>query len=118
MSHASEHSSPAFVDRRTSFDGHPPAEGERRQFANSHGHLSPAARELAEAIDRYKLWHRRRFIDCEEMLGIILQLGYRQTAVGALSQPARPVQPVNLLAVEAGVEAPGGQLPSPSVPQP
>ncbi|MCO6459125.1 MAG: hypothetical protein J5I93_27770 [Pirellulaceae bacterium] len=118
MSHASEQSSPAFVDRRTSFDGHPPAEGERRQFANSHGHLSPAARELAEAIDRYKLWHRRRFIDCEEMLGIILQLGYRQTLADAPLQRTSPASTANLLAVDSGVPTVGIQVPSLGVPQP
>lgn len=52
---------------------------ERRQFANSHEELSPPARELARAIDQYKLQHRRRFITYEEMLNVVLQLGYRQT---------------------------------------
>lgn len=65
-----------FFDRR-----HPESEvaspgRERRQFANSHEDLSPAARELATAIDRYKLVHRRRFITYEEMLGVISELGY------------------------------------------
>lgn len=82
MSQFTEHSAPPFVDRRNLNSGGPPPEGERRQFANNHGHLSPAARELAEAIDRYKLWHRRRFIDCEEILAIVLQLGYRQADAG------------------------------------
>ena len=49
---------------------------ERRQFANSHDHLSPDANELATAIDRYKLQHRRRFINFEEMLSIMKSLGY------------------------------------------
>lgn len=64
-----------FVDRR----GGTPAEGapvERRQFANSHDELSPDARELARAIDQYKLSHRRRFITFEEMLAVIKGLGY------------------------------------------
>jgi len=32
--------------------------------------------ELAEAIDRYKLTHRRRFITYEELHGVITELGY------------------------------------------
>jgi hypothetical protein len=68
--------STSFVDRR-----HPEVvEGmpicERRQFANSHEELSPEAAELARAIDQYKLFHRRRFITFEEMLGVIKSLGY------------------------------------------
>ena len=53
---------------------------ERRQFANSHDDLSPNARELADAIDSYKLMHRRRFITYEEMLTVIGALGYRKDA--------------------------------------
>jgi hypothetical protein len=49
---------------------------ERRQFTNSYDELTPEARELARAIDGYKLSHRRRFITFEEMLGVIKSLGY------------------------------------------
>ncbi|MGA2798500.1 MAG: hypothetical protein ABSE63_13040 [Thermoguttaceae bacterium] len=49
---------------------------DRRQFSNSHEELSPDAAELARAIDQYKLFHRRRFITFEEMLGVIKSLGY------------------------------------------
>ena len=55
------------------------AQRERRQFANSYDHLSPAASELGTAIDQYKLQHRRRFINFEEMLSIMKSLGYRRT---------------------------------------
>jgi hypothetical protein len=70
-----------FVDRRGSNGGAAGATlelpgRERRQFANSHDELSPAARELASAIDSYKLMHRRRFITYEEMLTVITSLGY------------------------------------------
>jgi hypothetical protein len=68
----------AFVDRR-SYDpsiGRPTRE--RRQFSNSHEELSPEARALAQAIDEYKLVHRRRFITYEEMLGIVKSLGYHK----------------------------------------
>jgi len=51
---------------------------ERRQFTNSHDELSPAARELAMAIDAYKLRHRRRFITYDEIMGVIESLGYRR----------------------------------------
>ncbi|HEX3725862.1 MAG TPA: hypothetical protein VHV08_06450 [Pirellulales bacterium] len=67
-----------FLDRR-SYDpaiGHP--SHERRQFANSHEDLSPEARDLAVAIDEYKLVHRRRFITYEEMLGVVKSLGYHK----------------------------------------
>lgn len=65
-----------FVERRaprTDFRGI-----ERRQFSNSHAELSPAARELAMAIDAFKLGHHRRFISFEEMLQVVEALGYRK----------------------------------------
>ncbi|MCA9234176.1 MAG: hypothetical protein KDA44_01810 [Planctomycetales bacterium] len=65
-----------FVDRRDSSRAENPAGIERRQFANAYDDLSPAAAELAEAIDGYKLQHRRRFINFEEMLHVIKSLGY------------------------------------------
>lgn len=68
--------SDTFVDRRRRhFDLAAPA-GERRQFANCHEELTPDARELAMAIDEYKLRHRRRFITFEEMLHVIKSIGY------------------------------------------
>jgi hypothetical protein len=76
MSQLLESPLPSFVDRR---QAEPDVEGrgrERRQFTNSHEELSPAARELARAIDGYKLRHRRRFITYEEMLSVIQSLGY------------------------------------------
>ena len=70
---ASEHT---FHDRRdASFPSTPPGV-ERRQFTNSHEELSPRARELAVAIDEYKVRHRRRFITFEEVLQVIEDLGY------------------------------------------
>jgi hypothetical protein len=67
---------PAFVDRRSPDNAEREVIRERRQFANSHDELSPDAAELARAIDQYKLTHRRRFIDFEEMLAIFKSLGY------------------------------------------
>jgi len=77
MSYALESPLGSFVERRTSRPQGPPGV-ERRQFANSHEALSPEARELAQAIDAYKLQHRRRFITYEEMLAVIKSLGYHK----------------------------------------
>ena len=68
--------SPAFIDRRQYGGPEANVNRERRQFANSYDELSPDAAELARAIDQYKLTHRRRFIDFEEMLSIFKSLGY------------------------------------------
>ncbi len=65
-----------FVDRRNYGTGHDVPVRERRQFSNSHEGLSPNARELAMAIDEYKLRHRRRVITFEDMLSLIESLGY------------------------------------------
>lgn len=70
-----ESPSSAFIDRRDPTKTNAVGR-ERRQFANSHDHLSPEASELAQAIDQYKLQHRRRFINFEEMLSIMKSLGY------------------------------------------
>lgn len=65
-----------FVDRRSSAPiGNAPVR-ERRQFTNSHNELSADASELARAIDEYKARHRRRFINYEEVLGVVKSLGY------------------------------------------
>lgn len=68
----------AFVDRRqvasAARDGGP----ERRQFSNTHSSLRPEVTELAEAIDQYKLRHRRRFITFEELYDVMAGLGYHK----------------------------------------
>ena len=66
-----------FPDRRASRSDAQPAI-ERRQFANSHSELSEEARQLGQAIDQYKLIHRRRYITYEEMLNVIKSLGYHR----------------------------------------
>ncbi len=68
----------AFVDRRSYQPGVDQPARERRQFTNSHEELTPDARELALALDQYKLSHRRRFITYEEILGIVKSLGYHR----------------------------------------
>jgi hypothetical protein len=65
-----------FVERRIQRGEDDFGGRERRQFTNSHDELSPEARDLAQAIDNYKLQHRRRFITFEEMLFVMKQLGY------------------------------------------
>jgi hypothetical protein len=76
----------AFVDRRQSSGtgDTPGGKGprERRQFGSSHKGLSEAGKELALAIDRYKLQRHRRYITCDELLMVISQLGYRKTPPG------------------------------------
>jgi len=68
----------AFIDRRDPYTVSDAPGRERRQFVNSHDELSPDAAELARTIDSYKLTHRRRFINFEEMLAIVKSLGYRR----------------------------------------
>lgn len=63
-----------FVDRRR--ENATAGSGERRQFGSSHEGLTPDGRELALAIDQYKLQHHRRYITCDEMLLVIRGLGY------------------------------------------
>ena len=67
-----------FVDRRKYDAPTLQPAMERRQFTNSHDGLSPDARELALAIDAYKLRNRRRFITYEEMLNVVISLGYEK----------------------------------------
>jgi hypothetical protein len=74
---------PSFVDRRNhEANGHGtsgyPASQERRQFGNSYEELTPDARDLALAVDQYKLHHRRRFVTYEELLHVLKSLGYRR----------------------------------------
>ncbi len=65
-----------FRDRRdTNYISTPPGV-ERRQFNDRHDELSPPARELAIAVDEYKLQHRRRCINFEEVLNVLEELGY------------------------------------------
>ena len=66
------------LDRRSHAPGEQSPGSERRQFANSHEELSPDARDLAKAIDEYKIRHRRRFITYEEMLAVVTSLGYHK----------------------------------------
>ena len=66
-----------YVDRRQSSEGRPGGV-ERRQFADSRAALRPEVVELAEAVDQYKLRHRRRFITFEELYDVMASLGYHK----------------------------------------
>lgn len=65
-----------FEDRRKGGDASRSDGPERRQFQDSRNSENAEAVELAEAIDRYKLSHRRRFITYEELHAVISDLGY------------------------------------------
>lgn len=67
-----------FVDRRSNDQSGRPDGPERRQFQNSHSLESPEVQELAQAVDGYKLQHRRRFITYAELFQVIEQLGYHK----------------------------------------
>ncbi|TWT94361.1 hypothetical protein [Neorhodopirellula pilleata] len=80
----SESDSGPNVDRRRGGSAARDARGgrsgvERRQFGSSHTGLSGEGRELAAAIDAYKLEHRRRYITCDEMLVVLSSLGYSKS---------------------------------------
>ncbi|RMF38373.1 MAG: hypothetical protein D6753_15900 [Planctomycetota bacterium] len=75
---AADREPPVFIDRRSAEGGRAPGV-ERRQFGNSHRGLSDAGRELAQAVDRYKVQHGRRFINFDELLQIVESLGYRRS---------------------------------------
>jgi hypothetical protein len=65
-----------FVDRRGNSAGPPGVE--RRQFTSTPNSERPEVNELAEAVDNYKLRHRRRFITYEELYDVIHSLGYHR----------------------------------------
>ena len=78
MHHVAEQKPTVFVDRRQ-----PPSEersggSERRQFSDSQGTTNVDALELAEAVDQYKLRHRRRFVTFDELYDVIVSLGYHK----------------------------------------
>jgi hypothetical protein len=77
MSLTTQSSPMPFVDRRTADSVVLPSGRERRQFTDSQlNQLSPDAQELANAVDNYKLMHRRRFVTYEEILNVVKSLGY------------------------------------------
>jgi len=67
-----------FVDRRSNDQGHQGGAGERRQFRDGNRSSRPEVAELANAIDDYKITHRRRFITFEELFDVMASLGYHR----------------------------------------
>lgn len=49
---------------------------ERRQFRDGNRSARPEVAELANAVDDYKIHHRRRFITFEELFDVMISLGY------------------------------------------
>jgi hypothetical protein len=71
-----EPKSETFVDRRVADAGLRPEGLERRQFRSTCGDMRPEVAELAQAVDQYKMRHRRRFITFDELYNVICDLGY------------------------------------------
>lgn len=67
-----------FLERRQNAGDQNPAGIERRQFKDGDRRLRPEVAELADAIDDYKISHRRRFITFEELYDVMLSLGYHR----------------------------------------
>lgn len=65
-----------FIDRRNPELQRQSTGLERRQFTNSMAGYTEEAATLGRAIDQYKLLHRRRFINFEELLSVVRSLGY------------------------------------------
>lgn len=77
MQSLAEPKSETFVDRRSSHAGAGTPGHERRQFTST-PNARPEVAELAQAVDQYKLRHRRRFITFEELYNVIAELGYHK----------------------------------------
>lgn len=71
-------SAPGFIDRRSRSGDSSPEGVERRQFRDGDRSLRPEVAELADAIDDYKISHRRRFITFEELYEVMMSLGYHR----------------------------------------
>jgi hypothetical protein len=67
-----------FVERRLNGGERNPSGIERRQFKDGDRRLRPEVAELADAIDDYKITHRRRFITFEELYDVMVSLGYHR----------------------------------------
>ncbi|MEY2727095.1 MAG: hypothetical protein RLZZ458_2962 [Planctomycetota bacterium] len=67
-----------FVERRVNTGERNPNGVERRQFKDGDRRLRPEVAELADAIDDYKISHRRRFITFEELYDVMVSLGYHR----------------------------------------
>ena len=73
-----EQQNSSFIDRRAGMEAGRQAGPERRQFSASVSATRPEIAELSEAVDQYKLRHRRRFITFEELYDVMAELGYHK----------------------------------------
>lgn len=73
-----EQPGPVFVERRQCDAGAAQSQSERRQFRDGDRSARPEVAELANAVDDYKLAHRRRFITFEELFDVVASLGYHK----------------------------------------
>jgi hypothetical protein len=73
-----EQPGPVFVERRQRDVGAATSQSERRQFRDGNRSSRPEVAELANAVDDYKLAHRRRFITFEELFDVVASLGYHK----------------------------------------
>ena len=69
--------SPDFVERRSP-TAVPEGGRERRQFKDGNRSQRPEVAEFADAVDIYKVSHRRRFITFEELYDVMTSLGYHK----------------------------------------
>ena len=67
-----------FVDRRNAGANTTVAGFERRQFRDGNRSARPEVAEFADAIDEYKITHRRRFVTFEELFDVMASLGYHK----------------------------------------
>lgn len=77
MQSLAEPKSETFVDRRSNRSTGATPGTERRQFTST-PNSRPEVAELAQAVDQYKLRHRRRFITFEELYNVMAELGYHK----------------------------------------
>ena len=78
MDRVAEQKPTVFVDRRQLSSDERPSGTERRQFSDLRETSNVDALELAEAVDQYKLRHRRRFVTFDELYDVIVSLGYHK----------------------------------------
>jgi hypothetical protein len=67
-----------FVERRQCDAGTAPVGSERRQFRDGDRSARPEVVEFANAVDDYKIAHRRRFITFEELFDVMTSIGYHK----------------------------------------
>ncbi len=75
---ATEERPNVFVERRQRDASGAVSPSERRQFRDGDRSARPEVAEFANAVDDYKLAHRRRFITFEELYDVMASLGYHK----------------------------------------